>query len=85
MSYTITFPYYFKVTLYINGMRFFLSELARMRCSKEQCMYELDSETIDMLNTSNCSVHVEKFYTRYTVELSYTCREFIKLLKELNE
>jgi hypothetical protein len=85
MSYTITFPYYFKVTLYINGIRLSLSELARMRCMKEWCLYELDGEVIDKLNTTNCSVRIEKYYPRYTVELSYTCKEFIKLLKELNE
>jgi len=85
MPYTITFPYYFKVTLYINGMRFFLSEIANMRCNMEWCVYVFDDWVIDKLNTSNCSVRVVKYYTRYTVELSYTCREFIKLLKELNE
>jgi hypothetical protein len=85
MSYSITFPYYFKVTLYINGMRFSLSELANMRCMKEWCLYELDGETLSKLDISNCSIRVVKYYTKYTVELSYTCREFIKLIKELNE
>jgi len=51
----------------------------------EWCVYVFDDWVIDKLNTSNCSVRVVKYYTRYTVELSYTCREFIKLLKELNE
>jgi len=85
MSYSITFPYYYKIVVYLNGMRFFLSEIANMKCSKEWCVYEFDGEVIDKLNTTNCSVRIEKYYTRYTVELSYTCKEFIKLIKELNE
>lgn len=85
MSYSITFPYYFKVVVYLNGMRFFLSELARMGCSKRWCVYEFDSEVLNILGTSDCSIIVEKYYTRYAVELSYTCKEFIELLKVLNE
>jgi hypothetical protein len=84
MPYTVTFPRYFEVTLYINGMRFFLSELADMKCSGEWCMYEFDDEVIDKLNTTNCSVIVEKYYVRYTLKLSYTCKEFVEFLKELN-
>jgi hypothetical protein len=85
MGYSITFPYYYKIVVYLNGMRFFLSDIANMRCSMERCVYVFDEGVIDKLNTSNCSVRVVKYYTRYTVELSYTCNEFIKLLKELNE
>ena len=85
MPYTITFPQHFVAILYVNGIRFFLSGLANVKCSGKWCMYEFDDEIIDKLNTTNCSVRIEKYYTRHTVELSYTCREFIKLLKELNE
>jgi len=85
MSYTITFPYYYKIVVYLNGMKFFLSEIANMRCCKEWCVYEFDGEALSKLDTSNCSIRVEKYYTRYTVEQTIRCREFIKLLKELNE
>ena len=85
MPYTITFPYYFEVILYINGVRFFLSELANVKCSGKWCMYEFDDEVIDKLNTINCSVIVEKYYVKYTLKSSYTCKEFVEFLKELNE
>jgi hypothetical protein len=83
--YRITFPYYFRVVVYMNGIRFFLSELADMKCYSKWCMYVLDDYTLNKLLSSNCSVRIEKFYTRYTAEQTMTCREFISLIKELNE
>jgi hypothetical protein len=83
--YRITFPHYFRVVVHINGVRFPLDQLADMKCNTKWCTYVFGDYTLNNLISSDCSVRIVKYYTGYTVEQTMACREFISLIKELNE
>jgi len=82
----ITFPHYFRVVISMNGIIFQLDQLADlMKCSTKWCTYVFSNTLSKLLSDSNCSVRIEKFYTRHTVVQAMPCTEFISLIKELNE